>query len=183
MKAFIVISFVLCFVSNHKENYIYWNERNTVTWDDFKKVKHLDGQESANIRVAISSEFSYSNDSLMVIIKTYVDPDNSFVIASDESDYLLQHEQTHFDIQEIYSRKIRKRMMEQTYTFNTMSSKLNRIFREEMKNAEKYQDLYDKETNHSINKEKQKEWNKKVKKELEELEEYNLTTYRLSVIN
>ena len=42
-----------------------------------------------------------------------------------------------------------------------------------MDEKESFQDSYDKETNHSINKEKQAEWLKKIEKMLVDLEEYS----------
>ncbi|GAB4290668.1 MAG: hypothetical protein Kow0068_16090 [Marinilabiliales bacterium] len=183
IKLFFISSLLIVFHVYNNDIFVYWEERNIVTWDDFKKVKNLKGDEAAYIRVATHSEFEYQNDSLTVTIRTYMDPKNSFVEKDNESDYLLKHEQLHFDIQEIYSRKMRKRIKETNLSFNSLSKELDIIFKEEMKRAEEFQNQYDKETNHSLNKEVQQKWEQKVIKELDNLSDYKEPTFRVFVEN
>jgi hypothetical protein len=71
----------------------------------------------------------------------------------------------HFDISELYSRKLRKKLSSQKFTRATLSSELPKIISEFFKQRDQFQDLYDSETNHGTIEKKQKRWEEKVNKE------------------
>ena len=89
-----------------------------------------------------------------------------------KTDYILSHEQGHFDIAEIFARKLYKKMSEYKFNRRTYQKELNKIYQDILDEKEEIQNDYDRETNHSINKEKQAEWLKKLKRLLEEYEDY-----------
>ena len=66
---------------------------------------------------------------------------------------LFLQEQAHFDLCEVYARRLRKRVADSNYKLD-MDNAIFEVF-EAFKQRQK---LYDKETNHSRNKEKQVEW-------------------------
>jgi hypothetical protein len=82
---------------------------------------------------------------------------------------LLEHEQAHFDLCEVYARRLRKRVEDSNYKLDID----NAIF-EVFEAFKKRQKLYDQETNHSRNKEKQAEWLKIIANELSELDNYSI---------
>jgi predicted secreted Zn-dependent protease len=88
-------------------------------------------------------------------------PKLSWKKSSGLNDYMLQHEQTHFDITELYARILRKRLSEEIKTIKDVK-KISSIGREITKQWEIEQNTYDDETDHSINKETQAEWNANV---------------------
>jgi hypothetical protein len=84
---------------------------------------------------------------------------------------ILSHEQLHFDITELYARKIRKLLAE--YPNPSGKEKEIRALVNSLKKAErKENDLYDVESLHHLNKEMQKKWNERIKKELLEYAAY-----------
>jgi predicted secreted Zn-dependent protease len=83
------------------------------------------------------------------------------------------HEQGHFDITEIFARKLNKAMSAYHFNQNTYRKDLNKIYQDIIKEKDNMQDQYDHETNFSRNKEKQMEWLKKIQTMLEELKEYD----------
>lgn len=85
---------------------------------------------------------------------------------------LLEHEQGHFDITEIYARKFRSKLKKTKLRNKFASKELQYIYHIYISEMEKWQGLYDVETNHGKNREKQEEWNKKISERLNELEEY-----------
>jgi hypothetical protein len=179
MKSILILLSVLMIVSGEKLN--YWDEHKVITWDDFKKVRKLSGNEAAKIHVATSSSFEYEDGYLVVEVRTFMDPSRSFVLKDEETDHLLLHEQLHFDIQEITARKIRKRIQDGTYKFNSLSRDLNKIIKEELREGSKMQSDYDKESEHSINVEKQKEWEEHIKEMFIEYKEYKDYAFRVKV--
>lgn len=60
------------------------------------------------------------------------------------------------------------------YRFNkrTYQKDLDKIYEEVVREKEKMQNDYDKETNHSINKQKQAEWLQNIRQLLEEYKNY-----------
>ena len=87
-----------------------------------------------------------------------------------KTDYILTHEQGHFDIAEIFARKLNKLMKEYNFDWNTYRQDLKKIYQDVLDEKEDMQNKYDEETNHSINKEKQEEWLKKISGKLKELD-------------
>ena len=62
--------------------------------------------------------------------------------------------------------------MEEKLKEKILNKKMAEIASKYKNELDKFQDLYDKETNHSINKEKQLDWNNRIAKQLKELEKY-----------
>ena len=62
-----------------------------------------------------------------------------------------------------------------------MKSDYYKLYNKNKNDLESIQSLYDKETDHHINKEKQLEWNTKIAMELEESEAYSETHLSIKV--
>jgi hypothetical protein len=88
------------------------------------------------------------------------------------TDYLLNHEQIHFDMGEVFCRKMRKQYKEKPFPNSTFAQEASKLYNKILKEYNDEQKLYDKETNHSINKEKQAAWDIKVANQLKELEKF-----------
>lgn len=97
-----------------KDDFILWQENKKLKIQDFKaenkdtvKVNRQQflGAISA-IRIEYSSFQRNKNSVPDFSIKTYFDPYESWMLL--KNDYVLQHEQIHFDITELYARKMRK---------------------------------------------------------------------------
>lgn len=82
----------------------------------------------------------------------------------------MSHEQGHFDIAELFARKLRKAFKEYIFNPKTIEADYNKIFSRIKTERSKMDALYDKETNLSRNKSKQLYWNKKIEAELKKFE-------------
>ena len=82
----------------------------------------------------------------------------------------MDHEQLHFDITELYARKIRKRFKELQDMGETDYEEYVKIYYELEKELDAFQQKYDSEV--YFREQNQKEWIEKIAKELEELKEY-----------
>ena len=112
---FFLIGFIsLMSFSFVKDNFILWQENKKLKIQDFKadnkdtvKVNRQQflGAISA-IRIEYSSFQRNKNSVPDFSIKTYFDPNESWMLL--KNDYVLQHEQIHFDLTELYARKMRK---------------------------------------------------------------------------
>ena len=97
-----------------KDDFILWQENKKLKIQDFKadnkdtiKVNRQQflGAISA-IRIEYSSFQRNKNSVPDFSIKAYFDPNESWMLL--KNDYVLQHEQIHFDLTELYARKMRK---------------------------------------------------------------------------
>jgi len=97
-----------------KDDFILWQENKKLKIQDYKaenkdtvKVNRQQflGAISA-IRIEYSSFQRNKNSVPDFSIKTYFDPNESWMLL--KNDYVLQHEQIHFDLTELYARKMRK---------------------------------------------------------------------------
>ena len=83
---------------------------------------------------------------------------------------VLAHEQLHFDISEVYARKLYKALIEQQHNKADLNSTANPIFNDILKQLTIKQDEYDADVyEHPEHQQYWKEW---VVKELERLEAY-----------
>ena len=89
-----------------------------------------------------------------------------------KTEYILSHEQGHFDIAEVHARLLNKKMAAYKFNQSTYKTDLRKIYEEVISEKELMQNKYDEETNHSIEKDKQAEWLQKIRALLKDTEPY-----------
>ncbi len=170
------ISVALYKVANPRsyEDTITWSHNNKLTWDDFRAQPNNLTKMSAESSCGIS--YSTNRISLLKGIKYYVTtlflPNDSWVNNEGiNSQHLLNHEQKHFDIWEIYARRFYKELISnKKYSFSILH--VDNLLFDIHVQCMKRQNEYDKETDHSRNLEMQAKWDNIIESELAELEEY-----------
>lgn len=180
MKYFIIILCLAFYGSFAQEvvvendSLLLWQKDRKLTWDDFKGVKQQPEDVHLIHKVAESSmifpySFIYTEDKTLGInIKCYFEKFIAWTITNDIE--TLEHEQIHFNIAELYTRKIRQCVKslqdEGILDVNAYVKEVNAL----VANCNKYQDKYDNEV--LLNYDRQQEWQERVAKELEALKEY-----------
>lgn len=149
---------------------IAWKASRRLTWDDFKakadNVDPLHALTATNIDMKAKCE----NGELKVKVASVFSPKESWS-KNKKSDKLLYHEQLHFDITEIYARRLRRELSNLKGACDNpelINKVTDRVFDE----WKKQEDLYDKETNHGLEPEKMKLWTLKVDSELKMLDAF-----------
>lgn len=155
---------------------LYWNKNERLSWSDFKAKpqKNLPYKANTNSGISFSWNSTQRNKdiSLDYKVESIFYPNKSWVKEIEEVDYLLAHEQLHFDITELHARKLRK-ALENYKPGNNIKKELDSIYSVIEKQRQQMQNRFDKETNHSINKETEFEWREFVEQELEKLNKYS----------
>lgn len=184
MRHFGILFLVILFQQNsvgqdtvfekNEENIVEWAKDRKLTWEDFRgtppPISETNASANTNCGFDVSAESNSNRELLAVRIRNVFFSDKSWVrIANKNRLDLLEHEQAHFDLCEVYARRLRKRVADSNFKLD-----LNNAISEVFEAFKKRQQLYDKETNHSRNKEKQAEWLKIIAKELLELGNYNI---------
>jgi predicted secreted Zn-dependent protease len=169
---FYILSLALStMVSSIQTNLIEWSPERKLTWKDFKAEPDKNSPNAALTSSSINIEFGYGNSGLKYNIKCRFDPNLSW--GRIKNDYILSHEQGHFDIAEIHARKLHKLLKAYKFNLKTASKDVNRIYAEVMKEHHALQSQYDLETNYSRDSAQQDLWKTKIDETLEELSEYS----------
>ncbi len=100
-------------------------------------------------------------------VNAYFYPNESWYKPEQCTDNTLTHEQLHFDIAELFARKMRNRLRRTSFS-DDVKEEVRRIYKDILQALKDYQDQYDWETNFSRNLEKQLEWNQKIAEALKE---------------
>lgn len=152
---------------------LQWRPTRTLNWNDFKGRADRFSEDDALTKSSIIVSFEFArpgniNYEIRAVFHYY----GSWAKDYAKSDRLLQHEQTHFNITELFARKIRKELTETEYVPGKFKTTLDAIYAKYEEEWKNYQRVYDKQTNQGINQKAQKEWDKKINDELEQLKDY-----------
>ena len=155
------------------ENEIEWCADRKLTWADFKAPP--DTASHPNTLAMTFAGFGYESGVNLfkngkLFIKCTFYTRKSWVLPDAKTDYVLRHEQIHFDITEIYSRKLRKALTDFNITAEN-AQEAEQIFEKTFNDLEKRQERYDDETKRGSKTETQEFWEATVKIELAK---YNL---------
>jgi len=160
--AIIFLFFSVIFPSANEDEKIAWNENQKLSWSDFKAPPKGNGfVASTSSGISFSYNFSYKETGeiidLDVSITSYFYPEKSWFITSEASEYILKHEQTHFDISELHARILRKKISEASFSKN-LKEEIEAIYKSVEDKRRAMQHLFDGESDHSKIKEKELEW-------------------------
>jgi hypothetical protein len=154
---------------------IEWSANRPLTWADFQGEPKERSRHKAVTDSGMSIGFSCNEGIPNVTVRTYFHPEESWTKTT-ESDALLVHEQLHFDITELFVRKLRKQLDALGPDCNRVNKHIQDYYDRNYQAYANYQEQYDKETNHSIDEKRQKEWEMRVAKELKALEAFSSKT-------
>jgi len=175
-----LLALIFCGILQHslaQEIKIEWEYNERLDWSDFKGTPVPGSKFTANTNSGLSYSWGYTTRggktalSYQVISNFY--PELSWVKGSRKPDDLLLHEQIHFDITEVHARKLRKCLDEYVVT-SSLKKDMERMYQAVEAERIAMQQLYDKETAHSENKEAQERWHKYIIVLFEELNKYSL---------
>lgn len=149
---------------------ISWNEFYKLQWDDFQGKPNTDSRGDAGTAVVIRAKPYLQKKRVKYDVVAIFDRNRSWV--RDKSSSLLAHEQLHFDIAELYARKIRKRISGLTDQGVKDVAVYDRAIRGLLVESNEVDMQYDIETLHGALQKKQAAWSMKVNEELARLDKY-----------
>ncbi|MBK9285283.1 MAG: DUF922 domain-containing protein [Sphingobacteriaceae bacterium] len=174
MKAIVFYTLLLLVyeATAQKKDTILWVESERLTWNDFQ------GEPEARFAVASTAydillNIQQINQYTMVRVEAVFFKKKSWKKKKWISTEVLNHEQLHFDIVELYARKLRKKIAGlKIKKFEQLKNTIQQLYEENDEEMDRFQDLYDEETDGSMNGEKQREWELKIAKELKLYQQY-----------
>lgn len=172
----LIISILFLFVGSSNEETITWDDTRKLTWEDFKGSPNPNSDAVALTASGITFGYSVKTTGKRIIdystsVEAHFYPNKSWYLSEKADDYILAHEQLHFDITELYVRKFREQL-ERLVVNQNIKIQMNQIHVAINEALDKTQKTYDQQTNHSINVDAQNYWKNYIKEELKKLEKY-----------
>ena len=166
---------------NGSVNYISWGDDYQLKWIDFQ------GETEGNFILAASTSYKIDllPESVMVDENDQIQGYEKLTVVANfyknsswhttNSQHILKHERLHFDIAELFARKIRKRFSElkngKQASFAVYQDAFNLFWKE----CRKMQKQYDLETNHGGKIDVNEIWQTRILRELESLVAFKQT--------
>jgi hypothetical protein len=149
---------------------IPWNTERRLTWSDFNGDAVHNSEAVASTSTSLGLSYKVEDGVLSYQITCTFSKPKSWGLL--KTPYILAHEQGHFDITEIYARKLHQALSE--YQVNPKSYKrdINAIYNSIAEQKEEAQESYDGQSDHSRNKLIQQQWAEHIQQMLKETEPY-----------
>ena len=174
LLASLVLSLGIFFFSSNTNStdILYWNPDYRLTWNDFAGYPAVHQDHISAMTASGIVHYKGCNDGFINYkVQAYFERKESWVKVEALTDHHLTHEQIHFDITELYARKLRKALSERKFKCGEENQfeKFIAGYTDEWQRA---QSDYDLETEHSLKPKEQEEWYHNINHELSQLEEY-----------
>jgi hypothetical protein len=156
---------------------LVWRSDYRLVKEDFQGKVKKDGAGLTSSGIIIYTK--EVDGQLLFYVEAFMAKNKSYL--RDDSKYVLNHEQMHFDITEIFARELRKKLAAINFMkIKNIQEKVGRLYEENMQLCFKEQDKYDNETEHGLNMVQQDFWNNKIAQRIAELEEYANTEVKVT---
>lgn len=172
----LLLTIFLIVINPGLENQLVWDADYRLSWSDFRG-EPLEKTDAVAITASgLSSSFSARTSSIALVdytasVVAHFYPDKSWYKPEKVNEIVLAHEQLHFDITELNARKLRKNIADANFTVN-IKSEMNQLVDRANKELEIMQELYDSQSDFSMDLVSQKKWQLFVKEELGRLSNY-----------
>ena len=153
-----------------EDNLLEWNPFYTLDWHDFEATPATQSRGDAATAIQITARPFIVRNDVQYDVTAFFNRSRSWV--RDPSPSLLAHERLHFDIAELYARKIRKTIREMSRRGVNEVSTYNEAINQLLEESNRVDRQYDTETLHGALSKKQASWAHRISAELERLESY-----------
>jgi len=145
---------------------IYWSESDGLEWDDFEgQPRHDYADVSALTSSGIVHYKGCKDGKINYKVRAYFEKEESWVKEEARTEHHLRHEQIHFDITELYARKLRKILSDRSFKCEQEAA-FEECVNNFVANWHSEQQSFDAHSRHSLNKDAQQEWYYRIEMEL-----------------
>lgn len=167
---------ILMSATEKKSTYIGWTPSRKLQWEDFRGVANHHSHADAATAVQISARPFYYKKKLHYDVRAYFIPEQSWY--REKSETLLRHEQLHFDIAELYARKVRKMIAAYAQMGVKDVDDYNEAIRKILNESNRLDAQYDFSTLHGTIQQEQARWEKEIDMELSQLDRFSSANRR-----
>ena len=148
------------------EEFIPWLPERKLAWEDFYAEPKRNSEAVASTSTSLGISYQMEEGLLVYKITCNFSKQKSWGLLKTE--YILAHEQGHFDITEIAARRLYAALQQYEFNSETYKQDINALYRIIVKDKENMQAEYDHITDHSRNRRLQREWQDKIRLMLDE---------------
>jgi hypothetical protein len=149
---------------------IRWSASRPLTVADFKGRPKPNQGHAALTSANINTGATCRSNVFTGTAQASFDPATSWVREpATITPALLRHEQLHFDIAEVYARRLRQQLATMHTPCNQLGSTFDRISQKAYADWQQAEDTYDRDTNHGLQHERQTQWETQVRRQLLDL--------------
>ena len=152
------------------DEYIPWVTNHRLRWDDFRCEPKRNTDAVASTSTALGIAYQIKGGKLYYQVTCKFSKNKSWGLV--KTPYILAHEQGHFDITEIFARKLHQALQGYSLNNSSFQQDINTIYETVVRAKESLQAAYDADTDHSRNKRKQEEWLERIDLLLQDTQPY-----------
>jgi hypothetical protein len=145
---------------------IYYAPLRPLTWLDFKSKIRRSNKYAAmvmpNIGYEQQEEIQEGVINVTITLKTFLAKNDCWLGVSYKDDYMLNHEQRHFDVAKIVTEQFKKKIQQASLNPDTYEAVINMQYLDSYRDMNKLQKDYDNETSHGLNRTAQQKWNQRI---------------------
>ena len=154
----------------NEDEIIPWQSLRRLGWEDFLCEPQKQGDAVASTSTSLGISYQLKNNELTYTITCNFSKKKSWGLLKTE--YILAHEQAHFDITELHARKLYEALYQYEFNPETFKKDIAAIYERIVKEKEVMQEAYDSETDHSRKKRMQYDWLERINSMLAETEQF-----------
>lgn len=137
-----------------------------ISYDDFESRPNQSDTAAANISVSILLGYVNTKSNILRFkVVAVMDKDESWIKEGFKKDHILKHEQGHFDIAQIYARKLKAFLKKRFYTPRDVRT-LHDLYDDFLNQMNEVQVRYDEETRGGWDPVAQSKWRRYIEQEL-----------------
>jgi predicted secreted Zn-dependent protease len=149
---------------------LHWSASRPLVLADFKSRPRPDEAHAALTSATIVAQVACHSNQFSGHVQAAFDPTRSWVRdPATITPKLLRHEQLHFDITEVYARRLRQKLAGVRIPCADLGPTFERLSKGVYADWEKAEDQYDRDTNHGLKPAQQAQWETQIQQQLLEL--------------
>lgn len=168
-----VVGVIILFSFSKEPNRIDWSSQKELNWNNYTGAPDYSDsfRDAVTASAILFSTKCHPSNILEVDIAAQFVKDQSWVKPVARTEYHLGHEQLHFDITELCVRKFRASIVGRTFLCS-QQDEVQQLAEKIMQECVELQQKYDHETQYSLNKKKQAEWERYIQTDLVNLNQF-----------
>jgi hypothetical protein len=148
---------------------IYYAVNRPLKWSDFQ-----DKPRASRFEAEIFTSIGYTEQmavtkgviNINIALKVDLPKSDCWIRGDSHDDYILNHEQRHFDIEKLVAEHFKQKISGMTLPVENYDGPINVEYLETLREATRMQKQYDAETHHGMDRQAQEQWNDRIDKEL-----------------
>ena len=151
---------------------IYYSVNRPLTWNDFQSKianSRYDAEVFPTIGYDEHTEVINGIVNIRMAIKVCLPKSACWAKDASRNDYVLNHEQRHFDIAKIAAEHFKQKLKTETLLADNYDGQINMDYLDAYREMDDLQKQYDGETRHGSDHSEQQRWNEKIDKEMKSL--------------